>query len=979
MITVYSDGTTISSDYVAAVSQPSIAYRMKLYANGTEVAGTIKRAQIELGAGSADGDYQAFSPVQVLSTQFSATIYNAPNLIGEEIEVRVGVLVDNAYKYVNIAYITITEQSTWQSESEVKGVGRMGLMYAPLGLSSGDYSPSDIATAIVTATGINVAVGGFTASQSVHIESGWTCRDAIESMCARLGGYACEVDGGISILPYSATATYTLPTGFITARPDVKDSYTVNGLTVKADGDSYSYGTGGVTIDDPTATAATSAITWGNIQGYSFNPGTLKVALIDPRVTPADTISYNGWNVPSRGISITYDGGYFGTYAAVGITAEEEEALVEGPLSSKVATAYDIATEARAVAEATGQYFWHDTNGAHVSTDALNPAGASNSLWNSLGLLIRKAANNLVSITQSAIAFFDGNGNNASNITASFGPSGFQIGQDDGSHLLGDYHSLQLIDKGGNAYFYVSDLRGTDGTATITDTFVGDGTTTRFEMTNYADSTDYTVKVNGTTVTSGITKNRIYVQFTTAPASGDSIEVTYVTSSSTAKAFTFGARGTGNIGARSVVMGTGTAQGGYACSFGSSDANGKYSHAEGFNSEANGAHSHAEGYGATANGNFSHAEGIRSTASGSCSHAEGDTTTASGSQSHAEGSSTTASGGYSHAEGTNTTASGGSGSHAEGYRCTASGASSHAEGYNTTASGGTSHAEGTETAASGNYAHAEGYHTLASSSYQHVVGTYNVEDANGTYLEIVGNGTPNTRSNARTLDTSGNEILSGGLTLGSPLTVANGGTGATTAAAAWTALGGGAIGKKASLAANDIPNLAASKITSGTLALARGGTAADNTARSINTVFAGPSSGNAGNASWRKLVAADIPSLNTSKLTAGTLGIARGGTGSSAVTSVVNTSTVTIYVWGPVVTVQIHGVTKAPDGTAIWSTAYLSSYKPGYNISTVVAATTGELARAWVSASDGKVYLSAVNTSTSKAWYGTLTYIYMPA
>jgi len=43
--------------------------------------------------------------------------------------------------------------------------------------------------------------------------------------------------------------------------------------------------------------------------------------------------------------------------------------------------------------------------------------------------------------------------------------------------------------------------------------------------------------------------------------------------------------------------------------------------------------------------------------------------------------------------------------------------------------------------------------------------------------------------------------------------IANGGTGKTTAAEAWTALGGGAIGKKASLAESDIPSLAISKVT----------------------------------------------------------------------------------------------------------------------------------------------------------------------
>lgn len=51
--------------------------------------------------------------------------------------------------------------------------------------------------------------------------------------------------------------------------------------------------------------------------------------------------------------------------------------------------------------------------------------------------------------------------------------------------------------------------------------------------------------------------------------------------------------------------------------------------------------------------------------------------------------------------------------------------------------------------------------------------------------------------------------------------IKNGGTGASTAADAWAALGGGSIGKKSSLAASDI--------TSGTLGIERGGTGADGT------------------------------------------------------------------------------------------------------------------------------------------------------
>ena len=140
-----------------------------------------------------------------------------------------------------------------------------------------------------------------------------------------------------------------------------------------------------------------------------------------------------------------------------------------------------------------------------------------------------------------------------------------------------------------------------------------------------------------------------------------------------------------------------------------------------------------------------------------------------GYNSTAEGIDTTASGGASHAEGWDTIASGQS-SHAEGEQTEASGLWSHAEGEEATASGDMSHAEGSCTAASGEASHAEGELTVANSKAQHVFGRYNISDANddttdyGDYVEIVGNGSYNARSNARTLDWSGNETLAGDLT-----------------------------------------------------------------------------------------------------------------------------------------------------------------------------------------------------------------------
>ena len=135
------------------------------------------------------------------------------------------------------------------------------------------------------------------------------------------------------------------------------------------------------------------------------------------------------------------------------------------------------------------------------------------------------------------------------------------------------------------------------------------------------------------------------------------------------------------------------------------------------------------------------------------------------------GSNNTTSGNNSIAEGSYTTASGDN-SHSEGYGSVASGDESHAEGV-ATASGNYSHAEGSG-AASGAMAHAEGYQTIANHSSQHVFGECNIPDDSGAlstergnYVEIVGNGASTSqRSNARTLDWSGNEVLAGKLTVG---------------------------------------------------------------------------------------------------------------------------------------------------------------------------------------------------------------------
>ena len=129
----------------------------------------------------------------------------------------------------------------------------------------------------------------------------------------------------------------------------------------------------------------------------------------------------------------------------------------------------------------------------------------------------------------------------------------------------------------------------------------------------------------------------------------------------------------------------------------------------------------------------------------------------------AEGGNTVASGNYSHAEGGYNTTASGHYSHAEGYYTTASGAHAHSEGGFTKATEENAHAEGYFAEANGLYSHAQNRHTIANGESQTVIGRFNTADTTSAF--IIGNGTntaSSTRSNALTVDWSGNVNIASG-------------------------------------------------------------------------------------------------------------------------------------------------------------------------------------------------------------------------
>lgn len=349
-------------------------------------------------------------------------------------------------------------------------------------------------------------------------------------------------------------------------------------------------------------------------------------------------------------------------------------------------------------------------------------------------------------INQAIINYLTANNVTAQNLTivdengdvlATFNSTGITLGDIAETHAEIDFNSFKLYDRNGILYASIGDDRDSSGVGTVTETFNVTVPTPNFPCNGVtSDVSSVVVSVNDVVQTSGFTINNtptLFVHFSSQKTVGDVVKISYET---TDPVYQY-ALGT-------ILYG--------------SDM-GVYSFATGKDASATGAYSSCIG-------------GKTNLASGRNSFNVG------GYENNATGDSGGNIGGFQNDS---------SGNHA----ITVGGRYNTASGFESVAVG------GFRNVASGNGTVVLGQQNIARCQSQFVFGEYNEQDPNytqdgvrGKYIEIVGNGgSPNIRSNARTLDWSGNETLSGGLTLGTPLAIADGGTGATTASAAKTNLG----------------------------------------------------------------------------------------------------------------------------------------------------------------------------------------------
>lgn len=175
-----------------------------------------------------------------------------------------------------------------------------------------------------------------------------------------------------------------------------------------------------------------SGVGWVRIPGNDFD--TPVAGGIVAEAQPGDTVTYN---IENNGVTITGNstspsvGGRF-----VGEALSPVRKALSG-LGGRVAASVNIAEAAQAVADAINQHFWTDTHGIHVTEvtqeDWDESHTGANVLINSIGQLFRDGLNNLLTLTTQngarQLAIWDGLGNAATNVLATFGANETHIGK----------------------------------------------------------------------------------------------------------------------------------------------------------------------------------------------------------------------------------------------------------------------------------------------------------------------------------------------------------------------------------------------------------------------------------------------------------------------------------------------------------------------------------------------------------------------
>lgn len=427
--------------FVDAVSQSSRRFRMRLFYGSNEIDGIIRNAKIHLGSSGPD----SFSVGAVYSA-FAEIVLDGRNtsLEGKELRLDVGVMTDegtNTYSDITLGHFTVLRPAATKYRTTFTAVGRITSKLAVTEFTApATMTLANIASAITQLTGVTIAfAAGVDTSGLIEYPITGNCRDALTALAIAVGGYATETNvGGILIDRYnSSTSTASYGPDTMQALPEIGDyDFEITGVQAITPTGLYEEGDPiNVSIESNYVTEELFEDFASDLIGFSYRPGSVALALGDPRIEPKDVLEISTpdeetYIMPCLAITHIFDGGFQTEITTPAVQTVGEVVGTMGAAvkeaAQKAEQASEAADDARKVAvnylarDSTG-IMVADMSGGTAYTPSEVPAGVKNTFIDNDSFDIRDGTDVLASFGETSHVGRD-NG-----ISINIGTDGFSV------------------------------------------------------------------------------------------------------------------------------------------------------------------------------------------------------------------------------------------------------------------------------------------------------------------------------------------------------------------------------------------------------------------------------------------------------------------------------------------------------------------------------------------------------------------------
>lgn len=413
--------------FEAAVAQSSRRFRLRMYDGNNEIAGSVRSAKIHLGSTGPD----AFAIGAVYSSYAEIVLDGRETTLeGKELRLDIGVLTDPAndtYAEMTLGYFTALAPAATKYRTTFTACGRIVSKLAVTDfVAPATQTLQAVADAITTQTGVTVTFdSGIDTSLVIDTPITGTCRDALTRLAECVFGYATETNtGAVKIARFAVTPTTTRDAADMVTLPAITDiNFEITGVrAVTATGVYETSSAANVQIESNYITEDIFEEFAPGLVGIEYRPGTVSLALGDPRIEPSDvlsvTVDSDVYVVPCFSITHTFDGGL---QTEIITPSEQAVGKVTGTLSQAVADAKAAATQAAAEVDdakkVATNYLTRDATGimvanladGHTYTPSTVPTGVKNAFIDSDAFRVRDGQTVLASYgTETSIYTTDG-------------------------------------------------------------------------------------------------------------------------------------------------------------------------------------------------------------------------------------------------------------------------------------------------------------------------------------------------------------------------------------------------------------------------------------------------------------------------------------------------------------------------------------------------------------------------------------------